>query len=83
MHGKKWRNLLIDSHTPKVQRGGSKVYTITNSKKPFDAFDTTCENCHDQSKEKLTEISLPHKRSRKMYWNRLRDRVDRATSGSR
>lgn len=47
---------------PKVQGKDGKVYTDHQIQNPFDAFDTTCANCHDQSKEKLKDIVASRKK---------------------
>ncbi|MFC0309612.1 ammonia-forming nitrite reductase cytochrome c552 subunit [Gallibacterium trehalosifermentans] len=55
MHGKNGVT-CVDCHMPKVQAADGQVYTDHNIGNPFDNFQNTCANCHDQSKEKLEGI---------------------------
>ena len=77
MHGKNGVT-CIDCHMPKVQGKDGKVYTDHQIQNPFDAFDTTCANCHDQSKEKLKDIVASRKKEVKDVMGRLEDQVVRA-----
>ena len=77
MHGKN-SVTCIDCHMPKVQGKDGKVYTDHQIQNPFDAFDTTCANCHDQSKEKLKDIVASRKKEVKDVMGRLEDQVVRA-----
>ena len=77
MHGKNGVT-CIDCHMPKVQGKDGKVYTDHQIQNPFDAFDSTCANCHDQSKEKLKDIVASRKKEVKDVMGRLEDQVVRA-----
>ena len=77
MHGKNGVT-CVDCHMPKVQGKDGKVYTDHQIQNPFDAFDRTCANCHDQSKEKLRDIVTSRKKEVKDVMGRLEDQVVRA-----
>ena len=55
MHGKNGVT-CVDCHMAKVQAPDGRIYTDHNIGNPFDNFQNTCANCHDQSKEKLQAI---------------------------
>lgn len=77
MHGKNGVT-CIDCHMPKVQGADGKVYTDHQIQNPFDAFDRTCANCHDQSKDKLKDIVASRKKEVKDIMGRLEEQVVRA-----
>lgn len=55
MHGKNGVT-CVDCHMAKQQTADGRVFTNHNIGNPFDNFQNTCANCHDQSKEKLQGI---------------------------
>ncbi|KGQ62774.1 ammonia-forming nitrite reductase cytochrome c552 subunit [Gallibacterium anatis] len=55
MHGKNGVT-CVDCHMAKQQTADGRVFTNHNIGNPFDNFQNTCANCHDQSKEKLQSI---------------------------
>lgn len=77
IHGKNGVT-CIDCHMPKVKGEDGKVYTDHKIGNPFDSFEHTCANCHDQSKEKLQGIvqSREHQISDVMI--RLEDQLVKA-----
>ena len=77
MHGKNGVT-CVDCHMPKVQGKDGKVYTDHQIQNPFDAFDRTCANCHDQSKEKLRDIVTSRKKEVKDVMGRLEEQVVKA-----
>ena len=77
MHGKNGVT-CVDCHMPKVQGADGKVYTDHQIQNPFEAFDSTCANCHDQSKEKLRDIVTSRKKEVKDVMGRLEDQVVKA-----
>ncbi|HBO38503.1 MAG TPA: ammonia-forming cytochrome c nitrite reductase subunit c552, partial [Pasteurellaceae bacterium] len=68
----------IDCHMPKVQGSDGKVYTEHQIRNPFDSFQYTCANCHDQSKETLQKIVADHKRDIQDVMIKLEDQLVRA-----
>lgn len=68
----------IDCHMPKVQGADGKVYTDHKIGNPFDAFENTCANCHDQSKEKLQQVVAGHKADIKEVMIKLEDQLVKA-----
>ena len=68
----------IDCHMPKVQGADGKVYTDHQIRNPFDAFESTCANCHDQSKETLQKIVADHKHDIKDVMIKLEDQIVKA-----
>ncbi|MFZ7173398.1 ammonia-forming nitrite reductase cytochrome c552 subunit [[Pasteurella] aerogenes] len=77
VHGKNGVT-CIDCHMPKVQGADGKVYTDHKIGNPFDAFESTCANCHDQSKEKLQSIVASRKHDIKEVMTQLEDQVVKA-----
>ena len=77
MHGKNGVT-CVDCHMPKVKGADGKVYTDHQIGNPFDIFENTCANCHDQSKEKLQGIVAERKKNVKDIMGRLEDQVVRA-----
>ncbi len=77
IHGKNGVT-CIDCHMPKVQGADGKVYTDHKIGNPFDAFENTCANCHDQSKEKLRAIVDSRKHDIKDVMLKLEDHLVRA-----
>ncbi|PJG83146.1 ammonia-forming nitrite reductase cytochrome c552 subunit [Caviibacterium pharyngocola] len=77
IHGKNGVT-CIDCHMPKVQGADGKVYTDHKIGNPFDAFESTCANCHDQSKEKLQSIVASRKHDIKDVMIKLEDQLVRA-----
>lgn len=77
MHGKNGVN-CIDCHMPKVQAADGKVFTEHNVGNPFDNFQNTCANCHDQSKEKLQQIVKSRKTNIKEVMLKLEDQLVKA-----
>ncbi|KGQ66744.1 ammonia-forming nitrite reductase cytochrome c552 subunit [Gallibacterium anatis] len=55
MHGKNGVT-CVDCHMAKQQTADGRVFTNHNIGNPFDNFQNTCANCHDQSKGKLQGI---------------------------
>lgn len=74
VHGKNGVT-CIDCHMPKVQGADGKVYTDHQIGNPFNAFEHTCANCHDQSKEKLKDIVKSRKQEIKDVMLRLEDQL--------
>lgn len=68
----------IDCHMPKVQGADGKVYTDHQIQNPFNAFEHTCANCHDQSKETLQKIVATHKHDIKEVMIKLEDQIVKA-----
>ena len=77
MHGKNGVT-CVDCHMPKVKGADGKVYTDHQIGNPFDSFENTCANCHDQSKEKLQGIVAERKKEVKDVMGRLENQVVRA-----
>ncbi len=77
MHGKNGIT-CIDCHMPKVQGTDGKIYTDHNIGNPFDNFQNTCANCHDQSKEKLQSIVKSRKENIKEVMGNLEDQLVKA-----
>ncbi len=50
-----------DCHMPRVTNAEGKEYTDHNVGSPFDKFEFTCGNCHDQSKEQLQALVKANK----------------------
>lgn len=65
----------VDCHMPKVKDANGKVYTDHKIGNPFDAFESTCANCHDQSKETLRKVVTQHKKDIKEVMGRLEDQL--------
>lgn len=74
IHGKNGVT-CIDCHMPKVKGADGKVFTDHKIGNPFDAFDSTCANCHDQSKETLQNIVKSRKTEIKDVMIRLEDQL--------
>lgn len=74
VHGKNGVT-CIDCHMPKVQGADGKVYTDHQIGNPFNAFEHTCANCHDQSKEKLQAMVKSRKTEIKDVMLRLEDQL--------
>ena len=74
MHGKNGVN-CVDCHMPKVQGADGHVYTDHNIGNPFDSFQNTCANCHDQSKETLQNIVQSRKSNIKEVMLNLEDQL--------
>ncbi|PJG85146.1 ammonia-forming nitrite reductase cytochrome c552 subunit [Conservatibacter flavescens] len=74
IHGKNGVT-CIDCHMPKVKGADGKVFTDHKIGNPFDAFESTCANCHDQSKEKLQDIVKTRKKEIKDVMLRLEDQL--------
>ncbi|MBN6711324.1 ammonia-forming nitrite reductase cytochrome c552 subunit [Haemophilus haemoglobinophilus] len=68
----------VDCHMPKVQGADGKVYTDHKIGNPFDAFEHTCANCHDQSKETLQKVVEGHKKDIKQVMLKLEDQIVKA-----
>ncbi|MCK3657696.1 nitrite reductase (cytochrome; ammonia-forming) c552 subunit [Pasteurellaceae bacterium Pebbles2] len=68
----------IDCHMPKVQGADGKVYTNHQIGNPFDAFESTCAKCHDQSKETLQKTVADHKKDIKDVMLKLEDQLVKA-----
>lgn len=68
----------IDCHMPKVETKDGKVYTDHKIGNPFDAFDSTCKTCHEQSKESLQARVQSHKKEIKDVMVRLEDQLVKA-----
>lgn len=68
----------VDCHMPKVQDKDGKVYTDHKIGNPFDAFENTCANCHDQSKETLQKVVADHKKDIKNVMLKLEDQIVKA-----
>lgn len=68
----------VDCHMPKKQDKDGKVYTDHQIGNPFDAFESTCANCHDQSKEKLRAVVTQHKKDVKDVMGKLEDQLVKA-----
>lgn len=68
----------IDCHMPKVQGADGKVYTEHKIGNPFDSFENTCANCHDQSKETLEKVVADHKKDIKDVMIKLEDQIVKA-----
>ncbi|WP_442805421.1 ammonia-forming nitrite reductase cytochrome c552 subunit [Testudinibacter sp. TR-2022] len=77
MHGKNGVT-CIDCHMPKTQTADGKVFTDHKIGNPFEAFENTCANCHDQSKEKLQDIVASRKHEVKGVMIRLEDQLVKA-----
>ncbi|MDG6882175.1 ammonia-forming nitrite reductase cytochrome c552 subunit [Phocoenobacter uteri] len=77
MHGKNGVT-CIDCHMPKVKGADGKVYTDHQIGNPFDAFESTCANCHDQSKEKLQAIVKSRKHDVQESRIKLEDQLVKA-----
>ncbi|MFD0966546.1 ammonia-forming nitrite reductase cytochrome c552 subunit [Seminibacterium arietis] len=67
-----------DCHMPKVQGADGKVYTDHKIGNPFDNFENTCSNCHDQSKETLRKVISDHKKDIKDVMSKLEDQIVKA-----
>ncbi len=65
----------IDCHMPKVQGEDGKVYTNHQIGNPFDAFESTCAKCHDQSKQTLKQTVANHKKDIKEVMIKLEDQL--------
>ncbi|WP_132692283.1 ammonia-forming nitrite reductase cytochrome c552 subunit [Volucribacter psittacicida] len=74
MHGKNGVT-CIDCHMPKVKGADGKVFTDHKIGNPFDSFENTCANCHDQSKETLQNIVKSRKKEIKDVMVRLEDQL--------
>ncbi|MCK3654719.1 nitrite reductase (cytochrome; ammonia-forming) c552 subunit [Pasteurellaceae bacterium Macca] len=68
----------IDCHMPKVEDKNGKVYTDHKIGNPFDAFESTCKTCHEQSKESLQKRVAEHKKQVKDVMVRLEDQIVKA-----
>ncbi|MDU8923662.1 ammonia-forming nitrite reductase cytochrome c552 subunit [Pasteurellaceae bacterium LIM206] len=68
----------IDCHMPKVQDADGKVYTDHKIGNPFDAFESTCAKCHDQSKETLRKRVDEHKEQIDDVMLKLEDQLVKA-----
>lgn len=77
MHGKNGVS-CIDCHMPKIQDANGNIYTDHQIGNPFDQFQHTCANCHDQSKEKLQAIVNSRKAEIKDVMGRLEDQLVKA-----
>nr|WP_131976246.1 ammonia-forming nitrite reductase cytochrome c552 subunit [Cricetibacter osteomyelitidis] len=77
IHGKNGVT-CIDCHMPKVKDADGKVYTDHKIGNPFDAFESTCANCHDQEKETLKNIVKTRKSQIKDVMLRLEDQLVKA-----
>lgn len=65
----------IDCHMPKVVGEDGKVFTDHQIGNPFNAFESTCANCHDQSKETLQKTVKAHKVEIKEVMLKLEDQL--------
>lgn len=68
----------IDCHMPKIKGADGKVFTDHKIGNPFDAFEYTCANCHDQSKETLQKTIANHKKDIKDVMIKLEDQLVKA-----
>lgn len=60
MHGK--NNVsCTDCHMPKVKNAEGRKFTDHKVGNPFDRFEETCGNCHDQSKEFMVNLDKERK----------------------
>lgn len=68
----------VDCHMPKVKDKDGKIFTDHKIGNPFDAFDSTCKTCHEQSKETLQARVQEHKKKIKDAIVRLEDQLVKA-----
>ncbi|MGV3227624.1 ammonia-forming cytochrome c nitrite reductase subunit c552, partial [[Pasteurella] aerogenes] len=77
MWGVQGKNVVtcIYCHMPTVPGAACKVSTYHKIGNPFDAFERTCANCHEQSKEKLQAIVKSRKHDIKEVITQLEAQV--------
>nr|WP_265474251.1 ammonia-forming nitrite reductase cytochrome c552 subunit [Mergibacter septicus] len=74
IHGKNGVT-CVDCHMAKVQAPDGRVYTDHNIGNPFDNFQNTCANCHDQSKQKLENLVDARKKQVNSLLIKLEDQL--------